>query len=168
MARNFNKKEEKEPLLRAPTASQRSNNYPAADNHNGGVLYTEIECEAECDDDAETIRRAADVGGEAFPSRRLSSAASNCDITVCYSGSETNTSNTSEGYETSTTSITGGQSKWKFWSTIITFTLSSLLGGLAVSILVPFYTTEAEEKGITVTQAGLVSYTFEKEILTLL
>ena len=141
------KKEEKEPLFKKALKTNSLQN-----NNNAGVLYAEVECDAECDDDPETIRQTAGVGGETFPHRRLSSVSSQ-DAYSDYSAS--NSTTTSE--DSDTRSITNGGSKWRFWSNIIMFTISSFLGGLAVSILVPFYTKEAEEKGVTVSQAGLVS-----------
>lgn len=145
MART-SKNEEKERMLKGASKSDHFEN-----NNNSGVLYAEIECDADCDDDPETIRQTASVSGETFPHRRLSSVSSQGAFSD-YSAS--NFTSSSEDSDTGT--ITNGGSKWRFWSSIITFTISSFLGGLAVSILVPFYTKEAEDKGVTVSQAGLV------------
>ena len=123
------------------------------DKNKSGVLDTEKECDAECDDDPETIRQTAGVGGEAFPHRRLSSVSSQGAFSDC---SSTNITSSSEEFDI--VSITNGGSKLRFWSSIITFTISSFLGGTAVSMLVPFYTKEAELKNVTVSQAGLVRY----------
>lgn len=46
--------------------------------------------------------------------------------------------------------------QWKFWSSIITFIISSFLGGIVVSILTPFYTKVAVHKGVNVSEAGVV------------
>ena len=124
-----------------------------AQNNTSEALMVEIECDAECDDDPETIRQTTDACGETFPHRRLSSVSSE-DAFSDYSASNTTTSSE----ESDIGSITNGRSKLRFWTSIITFTISSLLGGVAVSMLVPFYTKEAENKGVTVSQAGLVIY----------
>ena len=47
-------------------------------------------------------------------------------------------------------------SKWPFWSSVILFAISSFLAGVSVSMMSPFYTKEARQKGVTVSQAGLV------------
>ena len=148
MARNT-KNEEKEPLLKG---TPNPNNFQ---NNHSGAIYTEIEGDADCDDDPETIRPTTGVRGETFPSGRLSSVSSQSGYSD-YSGS--NLTSNSSGFLDE--SITNGGPKWRFWSNIITFTVSSFLGGLAVSILVPFYTKEAEEKGVTVSQAGLVMFNY--------
>ena len=90
-------------------------------------------------------------GGNFSPRTPLSSVSSQSGYSE-YSGS--NLKSNISGFLDE--SITNGGPKWIFWFTIITFTVSSFLDGLAVSILVPFYTKEAEEKGVTVSQAGLV------------
>jgi len=122
-----------------------------AQNNTSEALMVEIECDAECDDDPETIRLTTDACGETFPHRRLSSVSSE-DAFSDYSASNT----TSSSEESDIGSITNGRSKLRFWTSMITFTISSLLGGVAVSMLVPFYTKEAEDKGVSVSQAGLV------------
>ena len=94
-------------------------------------------------------------GGNFSPRTPLSSVSSQSGYSD-YSGS--NFTSNSSGFLDE--SITNGGPKWRFWSNIITFTVSSFLGGLAVSILVPFYTKEAEEKGVTVSQAGLVMFNY--------
>ena len=141
------KKEETEPLI------SRSSNTTVLQNdkNNSGVSYTEIECDAECDDDPETIRRTAGVGGEAFPHRRLSSVSSQGAFSD-YSSSNITTSSE----DSDIVSITNGGSKLRFWSSIITFTIASFLGGTAVSMLVPFYTKEAKDRKVTIQTAGLV------------
>ena len=141
-------KEETEPLLKGIMNSKQLHN----DNNNqSGNSYTEIECDSECDDDPETTRRTAGVCGEAFSHRRLSSASSQ-DAFSEYSSSN----GTSVSFESDHGSLTNGNSKLRFWTSIITFTISSFLGGIAVSMLVPFYTKEAEEKHVTVSEAGMV------------
>ena len=140
------KNEEKEPIFKVASKPDNVQN-----SNNSGALYAEIECDADCDDDPETIGQTTGVSGEAFPHRRLSSVSSQGAFSD-YSASNFTTS--SEGSDTG--SITNGASRWRFWSSIITFTITSFLGGLAVSILVPFYTKEAEQKGVTVSQAGMV------------
>ena len=124
-----------------------------AQNNTSEALMVEIECDAECDDDPETIRLTTDACGETFPHRRLSSVSSE-DAFSDYSASNTTTSSE----ESDIGSITNGRSKLRFWTSMITFTISSLLGGVAVSMLVPFYTKEAEDKGVSVSQAGLVIF----------
>ena len=79
-----------------------------------GALFTEIECDTECDDDPETIRRTAGVSGEAFPYRRLSSVSSQGAFSEYSASNSTTTSEESEGG-----SITNGSSKLRFWSSII-------------------------------------------------
>ena len=124
-----------------------------AQNNTSEALMVEIECDAECDDDPETIRQTTDACGETFPHRRLSSVSSEGAFSD-YSASNTTTSSE----ESDIGSITNGRSKLRFWTSMITFTISSLLGGVAVSMLVPFYTKEAEDKGVSVSQAGLVIF----------
>ena len=141
------KKEETEKLISRSSNTSILQN----DKNNSGGPFTEIECEAECDDDPETIRRTAGVGGEAFPHRRLSSVSSQCAFSDYSSSNITSTSEDSD-----IVSITNGGSKLRFWSSIIIFTIASFLGGTAVSMLVPFYTKEAENKGVTISTAGLV------------
>ena len=133
------------------------------DKNDSGVLDTEIECDAECDDDPETIRLTTDACGETFPHRRLSSVSSE-DAFSDYSASNT----TSSSEESDIGSITNGRSKLRFWTSMITFTISSLLGGVAVSMLVPFYTKEAEDKGVSVSQAGLVIFYLTRQSLIFL
>ena len=55
-----------------------------------------------------------------------------------------------------TGTITNDGSKWQFWSKIIVLNISSFLGGLVFFHLLPFYTKEAKQRGVTVSQAGLV------------
>lgn len=141
------KKEETEPLISRSTNTSVLQN----DKNNSGVSYTEIEDDAECDDEPETIRLTADVFGEAFPHRRLSSVSSQSAFSDYSSSNITSTSEDSD-----IVSITNGGSKLLFWSNIIIFTIASFLGGTAVSMLVPFYTKEAEYKNVSVSQAGLV------------
>lgn len=142
-------KAETEPLLKRTTNSKNA----LIDKIQASNSFTEIECDPECDDDPETIRQTTDACGETFPHRRLSSVSSE-DAFSDYSASNTTTSSE----ESDIGSITNGRSKLRFWTSMITFTISSLLGGVAVSMLVPFYTKEAEDKGVSVSQAGLVIY----------
>ena len=116
MARS-KKKEETEPL------NSRSSNTSILqdDKNSSGASYTEIECDAECDDDPETIRRTAGVYGEAFPQRRLSSVSSQSAFSDYSSSNITSTSEDSD-----IVSITNGGSKLRFWSSIITFTICLL------------------------------------------
>ncbi len=46
------------------------------------------------------------------------------------------------------------------WSNLGLLALSQLLGGLTFSLLSPFYTKEATQKGISVTETGIVSTTY--------
>ena len=142
-------KEEIEPLLKGIATTKL---VQIDKNGQSGNSITEIECEAECDDDPETIRRTAGVSEEAFSHRRLSSISSQGAYSD-YSSSNV----TSISWESDQGSLTHGSSKLRFWASIITFTISSFLGGIAVSMLVPFYTKEAEEKNVTVSEAGMVS-----------
>ena len=157
MEQTLNIKEEKEPLLRAHTCTQPSSGYPAVDNCGSGVADTEIECDAGYNG-AQTIWHRADFVGGEYHSPCRTSLASNCDISSQWSGSKISMRNlTDQNGASSMATIYSGPSRWIFWSTIITFTISSLAAGMAVSTLVPFYTAEAKQRGITVAQSGLVN-----------
>ena len=141
-------KEEAEPILKRTTNSKNV----LVDKMQSSNSFTEIECDPECDDDPETIRQTAGVSEEAFSQRRLSSASSEGAYSD-YSSSNV----TSVSVDSNQGSLTNGSSKLRFWTSIITFTISSFLGGIAVSMLVPFYTKEAEQKNVSVSEAGMVS-----------
>ena len=44
--------------------------------------------------------------------------------------------------------------------TLLIFSIAEILVGFTLSLLAPFYTEEATSKGLTVTQTGMVSYSF--------
>lgn len=47
-------------------------------------------------------------------------------------------------------------SEWRFWASMIIFTITAFFGGVVGTLLATFYTKEATRKSITVSQAGLV------------
>ena len=46
--------------------------------------------------------------------------------------------------------------KCSTWANLLIFSIAELIGGFTFSLLSPFYTKEATEKGLSVTQTGLV------------
>ena len=54
------------------------------------------------------------------------------------------------------TRANGGDARHIPWGNLLLLGLAQLLGGFAFSLLSPFYTEEATEKGLSVTQTGLV------------
>ena len=50
--------------------------------------------------------------------------------------------------------------KWQNRANLFVLAFSELLGGFTFSLLSPFYTSEATDKGLTVTETGLVSTAF--------
>jgi len=57
---------------------------------------------------------------------------------------------------TSSSASSSSSQRSRFWLETAVFIGSTFLGGVAVSILSPFYTKEATEKGLTVWQSGVV------------
>jgi len=60
------------------------------------------------------------------------------------------------GRKDSSSSTSSSGQKSRFWLETAVFIGSTFLGGVAVSILSPFYTKEATDKGLTVWQSGVV------------
>ena len=52
--------------------------------------------------------------------------------------------------------LAGGWSRWQRVVNLLVMALSELLGGFTFSLLSPFYTKEATDKGMTVAETGLV------------
>ena len=120
-------------------------------NNNYGALHKNKDCNENCNGNLKSLDNTKDINYMKLSQEQSSSGSAqdttddnrDCILTGLKEDSD-------KGAKSN------NLSKWQFWSNIILFTISSFLGGVSVSMLAPFYTKEAEQKGVTVSQSGLV------------